>query len=1221
MSAKEFTDLLVEYILERKIQGDLKDGEDFSDKIWTDIKSMFSELGEYLNERGYHITIQTICRNNEFRSEHLKDSLSKFLCREIGKIFFYMEGLSSGNKKQVGRNDRQRELWNHLKCMVGTVALIKLYGKHCKIKEITEHVSSIMNMMEDSFGLGHNREKCKWANFDALRIGTRFMGEAMDEWVTEWRKRQHRINAGNQAQVCTRNRGTQGTDDAGQQAKEGNSIEILESTNLGTATEWMDKKEYMKKSDVKELIKKVGESKNSQEGKNILNTEISKWEQARPNGPDKETARAAMPAEAGGRTNGVHATLRPTTSTSPGMSEADKAGNAGGTAKITPENPADNEPATQKEPTADKTKKTDGDPDKKKAESKEEKTPEHTDKAGTPRAPAPAPEGSAGGAGTNVARKEPEEEPPPPAPSPAAPPGPPPASVSPQAEPTVVVPGKEATPAPGKDGQPSTGGQGPNKDTAGKIPLETASAGSVHVKSPRSEEDCGKLGPDPDRISECLETVLEPKVHNVSVPTDEPASGQWGIPGSSGSTTISIGTSTTTQNVPTGKDVTSSVDVSGSAATEPSAATTPTNQTQPEPASTTTSTSSGPDPAAPGPKADGAADNADTGGPGLTGSSVTNPDGENAGLPPLNPPKPKPNPDQTDSSSGSGPISTGGEPGAGGGGVGGGSGGGGGGSGSAEKDACLSSNSGSSSGASVLLIDIPRYADGTGGHFGTGPTPGPRGQAPQNGQDNGPFLPDLTGTVLTATTPILFFLTAVTVALLGYSLWKYFAHLAKRRRTFRTVRDVPSPQLDEEILQHLQRGAPPPDYAYTMVMDRRAASAADRRRRHPRVHKRTIIELHLEVLHECEAAAWENVKDGYLQIIVEEFAQDLMRDDHRNNNILDVSTSDHGLPGNHVPSTLAPPTDSDGTNPCPDDDPAPWSCMETIPLETGPCAPNDCASWSCMETTPLATDASPRNEDDPDPWSCMETMQLATAPCAPNDCDPWSYMETIQFATDPCPPNEDNHDPWSCMETTQLDAQPDPHSSPRHECPIPDDINWINWIDRNKRILRECTTQPWVVQLKSNWKQYLRAHMVAKEDNGVSGQRELTEQRSIGCVEMKKDAWKKWVAQQHHDMAKYIESDCFRHLLENIDQETVPEKGALSVVDADFAVENVMAAEDVLRVRALPRSQPMHPQPYMKKPLTATIWILILALIIEECEVERSLQARELYVDELLQKL
>ncbi|KJP84679.1 hypothetical protein AK88_05689, partial [Plasmodium fragile] len=230
-----------------------------------------------------------------------------------------------------------------------------------------------------------------------------------------------------------------------------------------------------------------------------------------------------------------------------------------------------------------------------------------------------------------------------------------------------------------------------------------------------------------------------------------------------------------------------------------------------------------------------------------------------------------------------------------------------------------------------------------------------------------------------------------------------------------------------------------------MSRDRRHDRFAERRRRHPRVHKRTIIELHLEVLNECEATDWENVKDDYLQIVVQQFAQDLMRDDDRNNNILGVSTSNHGLSGSNASSTLDPPIDS-APYPCPVDEDGPWSCMESIQLETDPCPPNDA---------------------DPDPWSCMETIQLATDPCAPNDCDPWSCMETIQF---------------------------DAHHSRAHSHPgdaTSECTQWINWIDRSKHILRECTTQPWFLQLKADWKQYLRQHMAANEDNVVSGQREF----------------------------------------------------------------------------------------------------------------------------------
>ncbi|KJP84762.1 hypothetical protein AK88_05608 [Plasmodium fragile] len=182
------------------------------------------------------------------------------------------------------------------------------------------------------------------------------------------------------------------------------------------------------------------------------------------------------------------------------------------------------------------------------------------------------------------------------------------------------------------------------------------------------------------------------------------------------------------------------------------------------------------------------------------GNTVPAVDGGNEDPPPLNPPKPKPNPnpDQSGSSGGEGKGGgdvadgvSGGEGKEGGDGTTQGSGGG------------QSSGTGStgpqnpgSSGPGSDPSTQPNNAQGTGsqptgpnGGFGLSLDRAPAvgtigdGYAPATPTENtsghgdmnsggGPDAPDLTGTVLTATTPILFFLTSVIVAHLGYSLWK-----------------------------------------------------------------------------------------------------------------------------------------------------------------------------------------------------------------------------------------------------------------------------------------------------------------------------------------------------------------------------------------------------------------------------------------------------------------
>ncbi|KJP86078.1 hypothetical protein AK88_04269 [Plasmodium fragile] len=580
-------------------------------------------------------------------------------------------------------------------------------------------------------------------------------------------------------------------------------------------------------------------------------------------------------------------------------------------------------------------------------------------------------------------------------------------------------------------------------------------------------------------------------------------------------------------------------------------------------------------------------------------------DGGNDDPPPLNPPKPKPNPNPNQSGS-SGSFSdadladgvSGGEVTAGGGGQkdgGAGAGVGGGTSGSGR------AGGGGATGGEPGAGSVDAGSGSTGhqppGSSGPGSSPVPPKQNEAAGGAAGAVevTPATTGGGLTwddvkPYTPAII-PAVVGIGVIVFFLWKYFAYLAKRRRTYRTVRDVPSPPLDEEILDHLQRDAPPPDYGYTLVRDRRPASAAARRRRGrrpPRVHKRTIIELHLEVLNECDAADWENVQEDYWKIVVEEFARDLQRDGKGYSSFPDAPSTHQGLSGTNVASTVDPPTDSDGTDACSPHDPDPWRCMETIELATDPYPPND-----------------------PDPWRCMETIQLPTHPCPPHDPDPWSCMQNIQLATEPGPPNDS--DTWSCMDTIQLDAeQSRAHSNPEHvtsHC-----TQWIPWIDRNKHMVRACTGQPWFNALKAAWKQYQRAHMAA---NAASA-----DHRQAATLERKKlDAWKEWVAKQHELMHIYGEEEWFKHLLNTVPEKTVPGKRAVPGVDNDLEVERAMGAEDVLSVRDLPAQQ-LHPHSYMKKPLTGhKLWMLILACVIEQCAVERNLQDRELHVDDLLHKL
>ncbi|KJP84716.1 hypothetical protein AK88_05652 [Plasmodium fragile] len=93
----------------------------------------------------------------------------------------------------------------------------------------------------------------------------------------------------------------------------------------------------------------------------------------------------------------------------------------------------------------------------------------------------------------------------------------------------------------------------PSAPQSPPVPQSPSASGPAETSEPGKRGKCEEFGNDYDKISACLEDQEQPTGPNtVTKLEDEYDSGKWGLYGSTGSTTISIGTSTTTQNVPTG---------------------------------------------------------------------------------------------------------------------------------------------------------------------------------------------------------------------------------------------------------------------------------------------------------------------------------------------------------------------------------------------------------------------------------------------------------------------------------------------------------------------------------------------------------------------------------------------------------------------------------------------------------------------------------------------
>ncbi|ANQ08534.1 SICA antigen [Plasmodium coatneyi] len=111
-------------------------------------------------------------------------------------------------------------------------------------------------------------------------------------------------------------------------------------------------------------------------------------------------------------------------------------------------------------------------------------------------------------------------------------------------------------------------------------------------------------------------------------------------------------------------------------------------------------------------------------------------------------------------------------------------------------------------------------------------------------------------------------------------LWKYF-FLGKKRKRHKRVHKIPdSPPLGEQLPDNVDDQADDP-HTYTLVKKRKQPRSAptgrtkrSRKRgvhRRGGVHRRMIIDIHLEVLDECQKGDLNSTKEDYFTILVQEF--------------------------------------------------------------------------------------------------------------------------------------------------------------------------------------------------------------------------------------------------------------------------------------------------------------------------------------------------------------
>ncbi|SBO29201.1 SICAvar, type I [Plasmodium knowlesi strain H] len=97
----------------------------------------------------------------------------------------------------------------------------------------------------------------------------------------------------------------------------------------------------------------------------------------------------------------------------------------------------------------------------------------------------------------------------------------------------------------------------------------------------------------------------------------------------------------------------------------------------------------------------------------------------------------------------------------------------------------------------------------------------------------------------------------------------YFGPLGKGGSRFRRAPlRIPGPSVQEQVLDHVEEAG---SHEYRLVKERKPRSAPTRTKRSGPVNRRTIIEIHFEVLDECQKGDTQLNQKDFMELLVQEF--------------------------------------------------------------------------------------------------------------------------------------------------------------------------------------------------------------------------------------------------------------------------------------------------------------------------------------------------------------
>ncbi|OTN66927.1 SICAvar type I [Plasmodium knowlesi] len=138
---------------------------------------------------------------------------------------------------------------------------------------------------------------------------------------------------------------------------------------------------------------------------------------------------------------------------------------------------------------------------------------------------------------------------------------------------------------------------------------------------------------------------------------------------------------------------------------------------------------------------------------------------------------------------------------------------------------------------------------------------------------------------------------SIGLSAMAYYLWKYFGPLGKGGQRFRrSPAEIPGSSVQEQVLDHVQQDS---SHEYRLVKERKPRSVPTRTKRSGPVNRRTIIEIHFEVLDECQKGDTQLNQKDFLELLVQEFMGSELMEEEK---VPKEEVLMEGVPTGRVPS-------------------------------------------------------------------------------------------------------------------------------------------------------------------------------------------------------------------------------------------------------------------------------------------------------------------------------